>query len=378
MSVRPRKIIHVITGLGLGGAEAMLTRIVTIKPALADETIIVSLLPGGKYIDVLRAFGIPVVALEFKRIVGAIAGMFRLARLIAAERPDIVQGWMYHGDLAALLALFLSGRRKRTALIWNIRCSDIDLSHNVVLRMVVRACVLLSRFPDLVMANSVSGLKWHRAIGYRPRRATIVFNGIDVGLFKPDMGARREIRRELGIADDAFVLAHVARVDPMKEHADFFAAMRKLSDIYALVVGAGTERLPGAPNLHRLGARTDVARLYVAADVVVSSSAFGEGFSNAIAEGMACGLPAVATDVGDARTIVGDTGLIVPPRDSDKLAAAIRTLASESPDRRIERARRARIRIVENFSLERARGRFEEIYAAIATAAYTAETTPST
>jgi glycosyltransferase involved in cell wall biosynthesis len=101
------------------------------------------------------------------------------------------------------------------------------------------------------------------------------------------------------------------------------------------------------------------------ADVVVSSSRFGEGFSNVLAEGMACGLPAVATDVGDARLIIGDTGILVPPNDPPALAAAIRALSRETEAARAERGARARARIVENFSMARAVERYQELYRTI-------------
>jgi glycosyltransferase involved in cell wall biosynthesis len=129
-----------------------------------------------------------------------------------------------------------------------------------------------------------------------------------------------------------------------------------------VLLGAGTENLPAARNVRRLGRRHDVARLFAAADFVVSSSRFGEGFSNVLAEGMACGLPAVATDVGDAKRIVGDTGVVVPPESPDALAAAIRTLAAESAPLRAERGRKARARIVENFAMPHAVQRYVGLY----------------
>ncbi len=312
---RPRKIVYVTTGLRGGGAEAMLTRLVTAQPSVADEITVVSLIPAEAHVERLRAGGVTVVELDFGRPDGLAAGLLRLARLIAETKPDIVQGWMYHGDLAALVALAMSGRRRQTRLIWSIRCSALDLNqYGVGLRTVVNACTLLSRRPDLVTANSAAGLASHLALGYRPRRAEVTLNGIDVDEFKPDAAARRAVRTELGIPDDAIVLAHVARVDLMKDHDSFLAAMAELPELHALLIGGGTENLPAAGNILRLGRRHDVARLTAAADFVVSSSSFGEGFSNALAEGMACGLPAIATDVGDAALIVGDSGLIVPPR----------------------------------------------------------------
>ncbi len=234
--------------------------------------------------------------------------------------------------------------------------------YSLRLRLVVRICAFFSRIPDMVLANSEVGMNAHLALGYRPRLMEIVDNGIDIERFRPDAIARLDLRNELGIAHDAIVVAHVARTDPMKDHETFLAAMKNLPDICALMIGTGTELIASPPNVRAIGLRSDIWRFYAAADFIVSSSAFGEGFSNSIAEGMASGLPAVATNVGAAGHIVGDTGIIVPPRDPGALAAAIRTLASEPVSQREQRSRRARQRIVEQFSRDRAAERFADIY----------------
>lgn len=340
----------------------MLARLVTARPRLADAITVVSLLPAQVYADEMRAAGVNVVELDFRGVAGPIAGLFRLAKLIAALRPEIVQGWMYHGDLAALLALAMSGCRRQTCLVWGIRCAELDLSrYSLMLRLVIKACTLLSGRPDAVTANSQAGMTYHIGLGYHPRHNEVIPNGIDIDVFKPDAAARAAVRRQLGLAEDCVVVAHVARVDPMKDHETFLTAIKELPDIKAMMIGSGTEQLPAAPNLLRLGRRGDVPALLAAADFVVSSS-IGEGFSNVIAEGMACALPAIATAVGDAREIVGDTGRIVPPRDPRALAEAIRTLANEPTAERAARGHRARDRIVERFSLDRAAARFSALY----------------
>src|SRR5207245_2595431 len=167
--LRPRKILYVTAGLRGGGAEAMLARLATARPGVADEISIVSLIPAEAHMARLGAAGVEVVELRFDKAGGIAPGLLKLARLIAEGRPDIVQGWMYHGDLAALVALALSGRRRQTHLIWSIRCSAMDWrSCGLGLTLVVRACALLSRWPDVVTANSTAGLKSHLTLGYRP------------------------------------------------------------------------------------------------------------------------------------------------------------------------------------------------------------------
>jgi glycosyltransferase involved in cell wall biosynthesis len=188
----------------------------------------------------------------------------------------------------------------------------------------------------------------------------VIPNGVNTGRFRPDAVDRAALRGELAVPENAVVAIHVARLNPMKDHASFLKAMQALPHLRGFLVGAGTESLDLPGNVTALGLRSDVERLYRCADIVVSSSAFAEGFSNVLAEGMSSGLVPVATDVGDARLIVGDAGQVVPVRNPEALAKA---LADEAGRRdREERKRGARARMVENFTLDRAVERFAELY----------------
>lgn len=367
------KVMHVITGLGQGGAERMLTRLVLAaakpqaKPGLASRDdllppVVVSLVPGGENAAALEAAGVPVFDLGMRRGRPSLPALLRLACLIRRERPDVIQSWMYHADLVALLALLLSGLRRRVRLYWGIRCSDMDFArYGRSLRWIVRLCAALSRLPYGVVANSEAGLRMHRALGYRAKRFYVVDNGIEVGQFALAPATRSAVRRELGLSEDAVVVIHLARVDPMKDHATLLSAFREVEGATLLLVGAGTEALPSQPQVRALGARGDVPRLLQASDILVLSSAFGEGFSNAIAEGMAAGLPVVATDVGDAARIVDGCGIVVPPRDPQALAAALSRLIADKAERRRLGAS-ARERIARCFSLERAFAAFDRVY----------------
>ncbi len=360
------RVLHVTTDLDIGGAENMLANLVTGRHEPGIQHLIASLVPHGALAPRLRAAGLPVHEFNF-RSPAAPVELLRLATVIRHTVPDVVQGWMYHGNLAASLALTASRCRRRTALIWGLRCSDMDLrQYSAQLRFVVRAGAVLSAGPDVVTANSEAGLAWHLKLGYRPRQTLVVPNGIDTDRFRPDERARDSIRRSFGLAPDAFVLAHVARVDPMKDHPTFLAAVSSLPDVHALLIGAETERLPGQPRVLRLGHRDDVPQLLAASDAVVSSSAYGEGFCTALAEGMACGLPAIATDVGDASRILAETGIVVPPRDPGAFRDGMRKLISETAAQRVARGRAARERIATLFALEAAERRFADLYRKVA------------
>jgi len=346
--MRTRPVVHVISGLGVGGAEGSLVQVATRLKARGVPQHVVCVGALDDYTDELRSREVEVTVLGVINAVRLPFGIGRMACLIRELDPAVVQGWMYHGNILAALAHRLAGRRDGRRLYWNLRASNVDDERY---GRVLRIGALMSGWPDLVIANSQAGAKFHIDRGFRPRRIDVIRNGVDTQKFRPDAGARASLRAELGIPADAVVAIHAARVDPMKDHALVLAAIAALPHVHGLFAGAGTERLTVPQNVRALGVRHDLPRLYAAADIVISSSAFAEGFSNVIAEGMSAGLVPVATDVGDAREIIGDVGYVVPARDVAKMTAAFAAAAREPAPERASRGLRARERIMERFPL---------------------------
>jgi glycosyltransferase involved in cell wall biosynthesis len=351
--------LHVISGLGTGGAEAMLVQVTSALQRRGLVQHVVSLKPGPHNADLMRRNGVAVEELGLEGPLAFPRALWTLRRIVERTRPEVIQGWMYHGNVMSALGHLLTTGRGGRRLWWNLRASNVDFERY---GRIVRLNALLSSLPDLIVANSGAGATFHLQHGFRPRRMEILPNGIDTERFKPDSAVRAKLRAQLGISADRPLAIHVARVDPMKDHGAFISAMGQLPDVAGLMVGAGTEQFELPPNVQALGLRLDIPQLYACADIVVSTSAFAEGFSNVIAEGMSAGLVPVATDVGDARLIVGEVGQIVEPRSPAQLVDAIRAVAGlPLPDLR-DQGLRARRRIVENFTLAQAVETFSKLH----------------
>lgn len=365
MPTKQPTVLHVIPGLHTGGAELTLGALVTAKRERPVTQIVVDLMSSvdTDLADRLRAAGIEVHHLGGRSMLDFPRVVFQLSRLIGRLRPTAIQSWLYYADLASLWALDLSGQRKSTRLYWGIRSSDMDQSrYRRALAWTIRACAMQSGRPDAVVANSFAGRDVHRALGYTPRAFPVIPNGICTQRFAPDAAARAAMRASLGLGSDKPVVIHVARVDPMKDHASLIAVAKLLPEIDFVMVGAGTERLGAPPNLTALGIRRDLPSLYAAADLLLSTSIFGEGFPNVVGEAMACGLPVVVTDIGDARRIVGDTGAVVPALDVKTMASSIGLLLGEKADMRRERGIAARKWIEDRFSLDRMVSAFDALH----------------
>ena len=362
----PIEVMHVIGSLDVGGAETVLSRLVEGDREESISHTVVSLKPGGALRASLEAAGIPVLDLGMCGKPSAFRGLVRLIRAIRTKRPDVVHSWLYHADLLATVALTLSVRRAATRLIWGIRCSDMDMNRYARSnRYILKALVSLSSRADLVLCNSNAGRVAHERLGYCPPQWRVIANGFDLHRFAPLPVERMAVRSELRLKEASFVVGMCARVDPMKDHDNFVKAAAMFAETAPearfVLIGAGTDE-PGSPldgciaasgiatRFVRLGLRQDICRLHAALDIATLSS-ISEGFPNVLAEAMACGVPCVATDVGDSASIIGDTGLIVPPRDAEALAAAWNKLRNEGHDGRATRGAAARRRVESRYAL---------------------------
>jgi glycosyltransferase involved in cell wall biosynthesis len=320
--------MHVIINLNGGGAERLLTNLLTQQSSANGSQYVVCLQGEGVFRPSLESSGVEVIDLGMTRRRNAIGALLRLTKLIRRRRPSVVQGWMYGANVFACLALFLAGR-SGTQLIWGIFCSDIYSNQGGLKNLFPVLGRLFSPYVDGVVYNAVQARDFHRSFGFREPRSLVIPNCLDTKTFYRDRELSQPVRRELGIPDDVIVVMMVARVDPMKNWDGVLEAVRDIPGVMTVGVGEGTDELPEQPGFIGLGWRDDVQRLLSAADIFLLASIFGEGTSMALVEAMSCSLPCVVTDVGGNGSFIEGAGIAIPPRRADAIREAILRLAGD-------------------------------------------------
>lgn len=368
------RVLHIIGGLELGGAETLLYRLIDRPSDVEHEVIAIS--HRDWYSPILEQRGIPVTHLNASSIASVPRALFRLNALIRKSRPDVVHCWMYAANVLGGLAAMSAGK----PTIWAIHSSSIaPLSFKG--RSFARVGGLLAPFAsDFVINCSTRSAELHRALGYGRAPGAVIYNGYDPGAFFPDEAARAATRRDLGIAPGIFLIGSISRWHSQKDIPNLLAAVtmfrRTATNFRCILAGAGLraqnaelrqaiERAGCEPEVLLLGRRPDVPELARAFDLHVLSSCGGEAFPNVVAETMLSETPNVVTDVGDSAFMVGESGWVVPPRDADRLAHAIGVAFDEwknRPQRWQVRRAGARTRIAENFTFERMAEAYEQLW----------------
>lgn len=372
------RILHIISGLNTGGTELFLERLIHSLSGEEFQHTVISLTVLGPVGARLKAYGIDVHALEYQWRPKLILDLFRLRRITLNIDPDVVQGWLYHGNLAAYAAIWLSGRRY--PMLWNIRHSlDQWSQEKFALRGLIRLGGWLARSAAGIVFNSTRSARQHERFGYPRTKACLVPNGFDLQKYFPNEELGIQVRRRLIVGDHEILFGMVSRYHPLKDHGNFLGATRIVADSNPsarfLLVGRGITKDNAslienirAINLEEkvmlLGEREDIPSIMNALDIYVSSSS-SEAFPNAVGEAMCCEVPCVVTDAGDSGELVANTGIVVPPKEPESLARGMLQLADVGAAGRKNLGFAARQRIEKHYSNEHAAIQYADLYRSI-------------
>ena len=356
------KVVHIITGLGDGGAEHVLFKIC--KYDIANKHIVISLTGPGKYFSLLNKLGIKVYFLNIRFF--SIHKFIFLIKLLRSLKPDIVQTWLVHADFLGSMAARLAGINN---ILWNVRYSNIEIGKaKLTTILIIKILSILSYvIPKVIVIVSKKAKKIYEIAGYNKRLFKFIPNGYDLSILKINKLQKTNFRKKIKIKKNVPLIGNVARYDPQKDHLNLLNALSLIKEkninFFCVFVGfninqnnidliSEIKRLKLYDHVKLLGQTDNVSQVMNGLDIHVLSSSYGEGFPNVVAESMACGTPCIVTDVGDSAFIVGKTGWVVPPKNSIKLAKAIeKALSEKGTIKWNKRCIKARLRVKEKFSI---------------------------
>jgi glycosyltransferase involved in cell wall biosynthesis len=356
----------------------MLKRLIESDPASIPNTRVVSLTSLGTIGESLRKQGVKVQTLNLSPSgINIPIVLWRLVKLIRQFQPHIVETWMYHADLLGGLAAFLSGYKN---IIWGIRRTSLTSDNPVRTRLTMKACAVLSHWiPKKIICVAEAARQTHIAAGYEATRMVVIPNGFDFSQFTATQEQRSALRQACHFSENDIVIGCVGRFHDDKGQDNLIKAAAIVEQQYPMVKFLLVGRDCDANNAKLmcwlndyglqdrfvlLGERNDVPVCLAAMNVFCMPSRT-EGFPNGLAEAMAMALPFVATDVGDTAILAGDTAILVPPQNEHALAHGLLEVLALPEKQRERMGQRAKERVMSEFSMEKARSRFEAVYQGI-------------
>lgn len=298
-------------------------------------------------------------------------GFGSAVKVLRDFRPEWIQGWMVHGNLVSLLGKFLA---PKSSVAWNCRHTLDDLSmEKSRTRKLINLSARLTGRVSVIIHNSIAGAEDHEAIGYPSRKRRVIPNGFCTDVFRPNTEVRQQVRQNLGIPENAILIGNLARYHPMKDQGQLLRALADLPEnCWGLIAGRGVDQseelealaveLGIRDRVKLLGQQSDASGVYPALDLFCLCSCAVEGFPNVVGEAMSSGVPCVVTDVGDAGLVVGETGMVVEPKDTVGLASALREMVCKLKTQGPQLRATARARVESEFSLAKVVAEYERLY----------------
>ena len=369
------RILFLLNSLHQGGAERQLVTLLHGLDRRRFRSTVVTYYQGGAWEETVSQMpGVDLHCLGLRNRFDLAGMVLGLSRIIRKTRPDILYGILGDACTLALIHGRVLGSRK---VIWGLRATNMDFSqYSLSSGWIYRLNAYLSKWVDRIIANSWTGSEYHIAQGYARDRIVVICNGIDTEHFSPQPEKGANLRRTWGVGHETLLIGRVGRLDPMKDYPTFLKAAIILTgrrpDVHFVIAGGGPDQmlndlkaLSGSMGLGEhvlwLGPREDLPAIYSTC-TFTSSSSFGEGFPNVVAESLACEVPCVATDVGDSARVVGPGGIMVPAENPAALAKAWEEILSLPQEKRRQMGQEGRKHIVRNSSTQKMVNATEKVF----------------
>ncbi|AFL69154.1 glycosyltransferase [Sulfurospirillum barnesii] len=362
------KLVLSIRSLNLGGAERQFIELVKQIDKTKFDIYVCTMYGGILEDEVKKIPAITYINLEKKGRYDVLSFFIRYRAYLASIHPDVIYSFLPEMNLFSFTCKPL-----HTKIIWGFRASNMDFKqYGLMAKWLFFLQKILSKRVNCIITNSYASQRFHTQEGFMMEQSCVIPNGIDTQRFCPNALKTVTCKKQYGVGHGQIIVGLVARIDVMKGHEIFVRVAKKLLEenerFCFVAIGSGDEAIKqacqsilGQDHQARfiwLDAVENIEDYYVGLDICCSTSLFGEGFSNVIAEAMGCEVPCIVTDVGDSKMIVGEWGIVIPPNDEEALYDAILQMASME---RAQMAKESRKRVENYFSLSEMAMRTENV-----------------
>ena len=367
------KIIHIITGLNEGGAEATLFNL--INNTKEQNNFIISLKGKGKYGALLRKKGIKVYSINFKFDFSLIKKFFYIIKIIKKINPDIVQTWMYHADLIGGIASYIANKKN---IFWGIHHTSLKFNSNkksIILIATINR-ILSYVIPKKIIVCANKAKETHIKFGFDKSKFHIIHNGIDFRKFKKSKIKGLKYRKKISASENEIIFGTVARFDPNKDHLNLLKALKEIKKKHIkfkyLLVGKNMNKKNNyilrniykhnlEENIILLGEEKDIVSIMNTLDLHILPSK-SEAFPLVLLESIACGTLSISTNVGDVEKIIKTNSLLVKPKNHISLYEGIMKFLAISCDEKSKIINQSILHIKKNYSVEKMANSYINIY----------------
>ncbi|WP_440455080.1 glycosyltransferase family 4 protein [Psychrobacter sp. ASPA161_9] len=370
----PKRVVHVIIGLNVGGAELMLKRLVLHSQKTGQfEHSVISLTDLGVIGPDLQDQGIEVYSLGMKSIASVPKVFLRLKKLLKEVKPDVVQTWMYHADFLGGLAAKSVGIDN---IIWGIRTTDVSQGASKQTVHLSKLCAKLSYYiPDSIVCAAHVSKDYHVGIGYDESKMMVIPNGFDLEALSSTEEDGLDIRRQFDLSPDDILIGSVGRFNPVKNQKLFVEVastlIKDFPDLKFMLVGRDNDSENKelmswvkqhnlVDNFRLLGQRNDVPKCLKAMDIFCLHSRT-EGFPNVVGEAVLSDTTCVAVNVGDVGVLL-DKESISLSNDALGISNAIKNYLAYPKDKLLKKANENKDNIITKYSMEVIIDKFHSLY----------------